>query len=162
MTDTDIQEIAKRVLELDAKATPGPWSVDDSPYSDYTWGPKQEMISDDCPHCASYRLRGHGGGLPQKENATSIAMFRTAAPDLARHVLRLSQENERLTDAVRPDCERVQRPVPPRATHKESGIWDTSCGMVSYEDQPFDPFCSECGLKIVSLPPPPPHRRPGK
>lgn len=90
--ETTVTDLIQRVRELDKAATPGPWAVDDSPYSDYTWGPKMEMLSDACPHCASYRLRGHGGRLPQKDNAVFIAESRTLVVQLADAAERLQAE----------------------------------------------------------------------
>lgn len=93
---TDTEALAREALELDGKATEGPWF-------DMTFGPEVggPWVSVSCtwPDVIEVCTMANGltGKLDEKEaNARFIRFARTALPTLAREVIRLGEENERL------------------------------------------------------------------
>ncbi len=93
---TPIHEIAARVLELDAKATPGPWDYDLN-HTVAVVEPDREWGESIC--------RIFGVASNHKHDAKVIAHYRTAAPALAHAVLALHAEKAaleaRLTESER-------------------------------------------------------------
>jgi hypothetical protein len=89
-------DAATKLLELDAKATPGPWHVLDGSMEgfDGEW----DVCGPDL--CGIASISGTGSAAKfernKEENAFFIAAARNDAPALARAVLSLSAEVERL------------------------------------------------------------------
>ena len=123
----DINETIAEVLRLDAEATPGPWSDRYTPE-----GGDVEVLTDLPVKWAANLPEGYAPGrwdarticdllarrgamrpgLPHGQrvaDATLIAYYRTAAPALAREVLRLQGECIDLHSALDLSCEREAR-----------------------------------------------------
>lgn len=122
MSDT-IPETVARVLDLDAKATPGPWNgATDETGDGFVDQVKtgEGVFIGMALHAAPSELGvGNGFGSPEwADNAALIAYYRTAAPALAREVQRLlglldalpaswrNLSDERNT--ARAECERLR------------------------------------------------------
>lgn len=109
MSDTpksgdDIEALISRVLELDAKATEGPWGYRSQEHDDWGW----VRASSEPPYTVAQARAGHAtnevglnehrraGTDPYGHNARLIASYRTDAPALARHLRSVLEELERV------------------------------------------------------------------
>jgi hypothetical protein len=101
---TAILDLAKAALEDDEKATPGPWRIESvwtSEHSgaDAVFGATTQLVCTCDEHDG-----GYGGG---QRNVEFIAAARTREPQLAREVIRLMEECERLVEACGGEAEQV-------------------------------------------------------
>ncbi len=90
MAERPIEEIAEEVLRLDQEATLGPWWIDES----------EGAVSSGEPGTLSVELIAQA---ERDQDSELIATFRTAAPELAREVLRrihLRTMNDRCAAAL--------------------------------------------------------------
>jgi hypothetical protein len=77
-----------RLGQLLYEATPRPWRLDAQEM--YLWGPGREMVADtttqyEKPPAAgdvALRIRGHGAGLPQRQNGALVEAAVNALPEL--------------------------------------------------------------------------------
>lgn len=83
MSETNLtsQELIAKVLELDAKATKGPWEK----FEHEVLSPEGFTVAE-----ASFQ----SSLLPEQHNARLIAHYRTAAPILARICLKLIEQRD--------------------------------------------------------------------
>lgn len=102
---SDIESTVNEVLRLDGEATKAPWAPRYYTAKDMTdlraivadlvndgVGVRFHFVSD---HADSDRITGASGNGPTSEaNAALIAYYRTAAPQLAREVQRLTAERD--------------------------------------------------------------------
>ena len=66
------KEAPKRLEELYAQITPGPWHVSNKHYANYIWNKSMQMIMDE--DGGALRLRGVGYGLPMDINCEFICL----------------------------------------------------------------------------------------
>ena len=109
---TTIPETVARVLDLDAKATPGPWNgATDETGDGFVDQVKtgEGVFIGMALHAAPSELGvGNGFGSPEwADNASLVAYYRTAAPALARDVQRLQQEAAYTTSVFADDMNRL-------------------------------------------------------
>ncbi len=92
MTHDERLEIAKRVLELDEKATDGPWVIT---ASNYRWA--EFVIQAGRRYvCSVASMASVQGGA----NAKLVSHTRTSAPALARAVIAMAGEIEKLRESL--------------------------------------------------------------
>lgn len=102
MTDApDLPATRKRLRELLAKATPGPWAWDEN--GSFLWGPNGQMVMDrpnvnpDQYDTFALRMRGFGGKLPIPTNAALVGDGLSTLPALLDRIDELeAQLEERL------------------------------------------------------------------
>lgn len=92
---TDIKKLAEEVLEADKKATPGPWTFDSGNMEIEHEGTRLGIADIQNSYASKQEFEWCGDTLPDHllcdhiENGEFIALSRTAAPLLAREVLRI-------------------------------------------------------------------------
>ena len=98
----DLKHLARRVLDLDAQATKGPWTnsfdEDGNANDVVVWAPTQPEASDFIGNVGAWEGDRAGGVMFDLDvkNAALIAEYRTVAPALARALLAALDENARL------------------------------------------------------------------
>lgn len=100
---TDIEATIARVLELDEKATPGPWGD----------------VARGMQHRIFYYV--DGGRYPATDMDT-IIHYRTAAPELARECRRLRTDNAAFEEVLK-DLDDTAGAV----IRDDAGVWDCVC-----------------------------------
>jgi Xaa-Pro aminopeptidase len=98
-------EIASRVLELDEKASPGPWKrdlrQDGRQNQQLRWGEEVIPEESDRPIATLFaNIWKRQRGVSAIPDAELISEYRTAAPKLARAYQQLEQENAKLREQL--------------------------------------------------------------
>ena len=95
---TDTIALCREVLARDAQATPGPWTTDAAPRApglvNATIDSRLRQVAEATGSAAQYDLRAEPE-IVQRANAGLIALYRTAAPVLAREVVRMDRHLNR-------------------------------------------------------------------